>query len=110
MGVARSIKRAQQKLKYQKFAKAWRDEKRYQKYLVDIQGAKVELTGEKIDENNGPVKVIVAPNGDKSPMLGRKPTFGMWKVAVDNKEVVEQPKQAEKVTSEKQVEVDGLDW
>jgi len=88
----RKFKREQLKQQYAKFAQAWRDEKRFQNYLIENQGAEVK---------NGE---IVGPDGEKVPVLGKKPTFAMWVAAKKNQQ------QALQAQSEKKVEVEDLSW
>lgn len=91
--MSRTIKRAMLKQQYERFCRAWRHEKSYQKWA--------EENGEDI--------------GEGVQKLGRKPTFKMWLDAVNNKKIAasaeQQAEQAnEKKFEEKQVEVQDTDW
>lgn len=99
----RSLKRSAKKAQYEKFSRAWKDEKRFQKYLIEVQEAPVVYDGKTPDGN--PTEYIVSPEGERIPVLGRKPTFAMWNRAVDNQQRMQQS-----VQDTKKAEVDDLSW
>lgn len=86
----RSIKRSILRKKYEKFSKAWENEKRYQQSLLQ--------SGHELEEGH--------------QQLGKKPTFAMWLVAVENKRlnVSGEVLGAEKTLDEKKVQVDDVEW
>jgi hypothetical protein len=81
---------------YSRFCQAWKDEKRFQKYLVETQGAKIVVDdGRKFVEN---------AEGQRSALLGQRPTFNMWMKM--NAAAAEQ----QTLQDDKQVGVDDLSW
>jgi hypothetical protein len=105
MGLNRKMKRAKAKAQYEKFSRAWNDEKRFQKYMVEVQGAQVVDTNAK-DESTGKYRqVIVNPDGGDMPVLGRRPTFQMWQAAMQN-----HTKAQQSIQEEKKVDVEDLSW
>jgi hypothetical protein len=78
-----SLKRSMLKAQYEKFCRAWQDEKLFQKiYLAD---------GKPLPEGTHP--------------LGKKPTFKMWVKAMEN-----QKQMALQAPPEKAVEVKDTSW
>lgn len=103
MGFNRKLKRAKAKKQYEKFSRAWNDERRFQSYMVDVQGAEVVALGK--NEDGEIRQAIVNPDGgDPMPVLGRRPTFQVWQRAVNNQKQVQQSVQ------DKKVDVDDLSW
>lgn len=99
MGINRKLKRAKLKRDYEKFQRSWNDEQRFQRYLVDHQGGQVTVK----DDGS---KVILGPNGENLPVLGRKPTFNMWTKMKD--EQMAQTAAAKEASTK--VQVDDLSW
>ena len=78
--MSRSISRSMLRSQYTKFCEAWKNEKTYQKYLVE--------NGDKLAEG--------------TELLGRKPTFNMWMTAKKNQEST--------IVDEKKVTVEDTNW
>jgi len=79
----RRIRRQQEKERYQRFGQAWSDERRFQRYLVEHQGAR-EMT-----DDEGRTFVLGEKPGERMERLGRKPTFAMWTRAEENRRMAE---------------------
>lgn len=84
----RSIERNNLRKQYERFAQAWRNEKRYQEYL--------ESTGQQLPEG--------------THRLGRKPTFRMWLDAVNNKKIAAATGAPPAPEQSKAVEVSDTEW
>lgn len=96
MGSSRKFKRERQREQYGKFSQAWRDEKRFQQYLVNVQGSKIVQEDER--------QVIVDPDGNRVPILGRKPTFREWSAENQRRTIQQQ------IQEKKRVDIDDLSW
>jgi len=93
----RSIERAHAKAQYTKFAKAWRNEKRYQK-MIEESLAKAK-DGDQVHMPAG------VPLESK---LGRRPTFAQWLAAVKSADARQNP--SPEVVQEHINDVQDLDW
>jgi hypothetical protein len=76
------------KRSYERFIEAWNNEKKYQKYVIEEEGA--------------------LP--DSVQPLGRKPTFKMWLTAIRQKKITLQGTVPAAATEEKQVQVEEPTW
>lgn len=102
-GLARQMKRQIQKTQYERFKRAWNDEKRFQQYLVD--SGKAQIVDKVVGEQK--VKVIIAgEDNTETQLLGRKPTFSMWVQSMNNRKQA----QAAAPQDDKKVEVEDLSW
>lgn len=101
-GLARKMRREQQKAQYKRFSRAWNDEKTFQAYMVSSGQATIV---EKVIDNQR-VKVLAGDGeGQETMVLGRKPTFNMW---VKNKQASDEARKAE--PSPGQVNVTDTAW
>lgn len=103
-GLARKLKREQQKAQYKRFARAWNDEKTFQEYLVKTGQAQVV---EKVKDNDRIKVLIGGPDGNESAILGRKPTFSMWS---KNANRMPGPMAGAAPPQDKKVEVTDTSW
>lgn len=102
--LARTQQRQSLRPKFDRFTRAWRNEKMYQKHLIDS-GA--EVVEEKAEDGHK-FKVIV--NGDqRMNLLGKKPSYGVWLKAQTRIQEAEKL-EALKVVSDKKVDVTSTDW
>ena len=89
MSAQRSLKRSELKAQYERFCAAWRNEKRFQEFTLSTGG--------------------VLEKGMNR--LGRKPTFQMWKQALDSGAFRFRPTEAaEAVVPDKSVPVESTSW
>ena len=82
--LTRKIEREQEKKAYQRFSRAWKNERAFQRYET--------ARGEKLE----------------TPPLGRRPTFSMWKKAMENKEAALAAKKIDETV--KEAEKKDLSW
>jgi hypothetical protein len=101
--IARKMKREQAKNQYKRFSRAWRMEKTYQQQMLAENSGTVT---EKKLETGDVQKILQVRGEDPMPLLGRRPTFAAWKVAIDNQKAAVE---AEK-DSQTKVEVKDTEW
>jgi hypothetical protein len=89
---------------YERFCEAWKNEKAYQKILIDDGTAHITET----ETPEGQTLRELRTGKGAMPMLGRKPTFSQWLAARKNKQTTQQPAQEDKPQSK--VEVTDTEW
>ncbi len=101
-GLARKLKRALLREKFNYFTKAWHNEVTYQKFLMNSDEA---IVREETLADGRKVKII--QHGEKQmEVLGKKPPFGRW---MKTYEAAEQARK-KAAFDEKKVEVSDTEW
>lgn len=93
-GLARKMKREQQKAQYKRFADQWRTEKTYQKYIIEA-GAVVSGS-------------VIKHGEQEMNKLGRRPTFKMFNEHVLRLKTTPPPQAQTPETGK--VEVKDTEW
>lgn len=98
----RSTQRSILRAEYERFCEAWKNEKAYQRILVEDGTAHVVET----ESPEGQRTRELRTGKGAMPMLGRKPTFSQWLVARKQK-TTQQPTQER---PDSKVEVTDTEW